>query len=237
MEIVEINSPRSIDLNYMYGANYHYGEKKLQSIDIYDTVSLCIKKNNYGNVIKSNYEFNDNIKNLIEKLINIFSIYTKKNIIKLNVNIVINDSYLQGDYYNILAGILIGLNQLYRAGLSKRELMAIGNLIDLEISYYILGGCRFITSDHNVVNVNNNSFSKYYIIKRNLLSEEDLRLHEFLLAYRNLKFGKMNNIYFVALRENQFIRLPLELKKEFHHIICNSAKNTNGHKVLVKYIK
>ena len=111
MEIVEINCPRGINLKNVIKNNKEDTKYLLQTVDIFDKVTVTKNINEKNGIfIECNKDLNDELKNDIRKIINIYSKYTNIKINNLVIKIEKNEIDLLENKYNILAAILLGLN-------------------------------------------------------------------------------------------------------------------------------
>ena len=235
METVEIKCPRSIDLKNLVNDNNPDTKSILQSVDIFDKVNL-IKKNrgNLGVCIESEDEFNIDFKNKIRNIIETFSRYVNINIDNLTIGFEKESISLLSNNYNILAGVLIGLNILYSTNLSSRELIFLASFVDSEISYYLVCGYKRIDINNKIHSIGENKFNKYYLID-DMSKEELIKIKEFLLK-DNIDYGVNGNYYFIALKDRDTLHIPISLKKEFKGIKIIDCKNTDGNRIFVKYL-
>ena len=238
MEIVEIKCPRSLDLTALDKQNIHDNGVILQTIDIYDSVIIKqeIKKET-GLVVISKDDVSDDLKDKIKEIILIYSKYTGIKIDNIVIELKRNEINILEQDENILAGLLIGLNNYFKTDLTLHELIFLGKKIDSLIAYYLIDGYKRIDNDYKVRNNGNNPYTKYYLIKpiSTITKEELLRMKEFIEKYPNLDYGFANEIYFIAVKDNIPLSIPISLKKEFSKTKIYMCKNASENKILIKY--
>ena len=240
MKTVEIKCPKSLNLTNIVGLKEN-NKKVLQTIDIYDKVSMTSypKKEN-GIYIKSNSELDDNLKNDIKRIIDIFVQYTNISITNLEITIKKNEIDLMNNYYNILACILIGLNVYFKTNLHTHELVYLSKSINNLIGYYIECGYKKIDINNKYYNIGENKYKKYVLFLDNIKEELMLIKQRIIELDNNLIKTDFNNDYFfIALPSNyksMIGNIPISIKKEFKEVKLLTAENACHNKVFVKYL-
>ncbi|MBR3660284.1 MAG: hypothetical protein IKN63_00075 [Bacilli bacterium] len=209
-------------------------ENIFQTINLYDEV--CISRNinkQKGILIKSNVELAEETKNNIQKLIDLFLNYVSITCDSLVVDIKKNKLNLLDNDYNILAGLLMGLNIYFKIYLPSHELIYLSKKIDELIAYYLICGYKKIDVNHRNYNIGENIYSKYFLFD-NINSEELLKVEEFV-SKNNLSYDESNKYPFLAVNYDFSFNALVSLKKEVEGIKIYDFKNTNENKILVKY--
>ena len=241
MEIVEIGCPRSINLISIPEFKNKYGETKsiMQTIDIYDFVSIKKDINkSLGVLIISRDNLTNELKNNIRKIINIFSNYIGVFINDITIEIKYDDYIYSKREENILAGLLIALNDYFKVQLTMSELIYLGEKINSFISYYLVGGYKKVLENGKFYNIGNNQYKKYLILNNFSTDniEEYDRLRNYLLNYNNTFLGK-NEYIFIAIKDILKPNFVFSLKKEFSYTSMHILNNVDNHRVLIKYLK
>ena len=240
MEIVEVNCPRSIDLLSIKSIKEKYLDAKsiLETIDIYDFISIKqeIKKET-GIMIISNDNLSITFQEQLKEILNIFSKYVGLKIHNLTIEIKLNPFVYLKTEENILAGLLLALNNYFKKYLTLHELVYLANKINPLISYYIVGGYKKIDMDNKNINIGENIYHKYFLLDKMSNNNEEIeRLQTFLTNYNNIDYG-IDECYFVAIKDFVLPRIPISLKKEFPNVVVNTFSNVKEPKVLIKYLK
>ena len=241
MEIVQVNCPRSIDLLSISNIKDNNKDAKhiLQTVDIYDFISIKqeIKKQT-GIIIISDDELLDTTKNKIKETIWLFSNYIGINIRDLIIEIKLDNFSFFKCEENILAGILIALNNYFKRYITLHELVFLADKIDPLISYYIVGGYKKIDNNNRSYNIGKNIYNKYLLIdKFNVINNEETnRFKSFLDNYENLSYG-IGECCFIAIKDYIVSNIPISLKKNFSKVVIHTVNNVKEPKVLIKYLK
>lgn len=234
MEIVEVSCPRSIDLKNIV-KNVEKNTKSIfQTVDIYDKVIISQNKKQSGIYIQLPESMDENIKNDIKKIIEIFSNYINKKIDNIIISIEKNKTDLLENKYNILAGILIGLNIYYNSLLQNHELVYLAQQIDNLISYYLVCGYRKIDINNKNLEIGENKYRKYLFFF-GMDDKERVNLKEYIIN-NNISYSDNNELYFIAIKDIDALRVPFTIKKEFKNVKFYECSNTNKNKVLKKYL-
>ena len=232
MEIVEVDCPRSIDLKNI--VNNHNDDVKyiLQTVDIYDKIIFEANKDNCnGIMIKSNFKIQDDLNNKINNVINLFLNYTNISVDNLTIYIEKNDISILNSDYNIIAGIINGLNTYFNTNLDLHELMFLAKKIDNIVCFYLVCGYKKIDLNNKNYSIGENKFKKYYLIY-NIEEEQLLKINQFVIDYK-VDIQKNGNYYLIAIKENNFFKFPISLRSKDIY----SCENVNKSKILKKYIK
>ena len=140
----------------------------LQNSNIMDYVEI---KRDYGLEIKGDIELLE--REVFLRSINIFQECTKLKVDNLSIDI----KRMCKRFYstsNIIAGILIGLNEYYHANLTIDELKKLSYKIDKFAPYFLVGGFKkYDEEKEEMVNLPKNLYQSYIIVdkKDNLLLE------------------------------------------------------------------
>lgn len=147
MEVV-VQAPAKInftlDITSKLPNGYHTVDMVMQTVDLFDKVVLS---NHAGIVLTSNWRFIPcNHKNTAWKAAKLFFEYTK---IKGGVAVHLSkriptQAGLAGGSTDA-AAVLLGLNHLYRAGLSLDKLQEIGALVGADVPFCLQGGMMLAT--------------------------------------------------------------------------------------------
>ena len=230
MKLVEINCPRSIDLkNVVDSKNIQH---LLQSIDIYDKVVISETKEK-GIFINYNNEKNEEILSEINKLIGIFSKYINMDVNNIKINIETNKNILFQSKYSILATILLGLNIYYNNILSFHELVYLADEINCFISYYLICGYRKI-DEYGKMHNNLENIYKEYLLFLNLNEDEKNRIRNYV--YNNKLDYSDKDIYFIAIKNQDILKTPISIKREFNDMKICEYSNVYKNKTLKKYL-
>ena len=236
MEIVEICCPRSVDLKYLFKDQNNNTKNIFQSVNIYDKVIICKnieKKNNI--LIECETEIDDKLRETIQTLIILFFKYNNINVNNLIIKIEKNETNLLNSNYNILAGILVGLNVYYNTNLSTHQLLYLSNKINPLIAYYIICGYKKIDINNKNYNIGENQFKRYLLLD-NLDSNKIELIKKFMMQHKNIDSVFNGDVNFIALKDNYYINLFIWLKKEFNDIKIINCENVNKNKILKKYL-
>ena len=231
MEIVEIKCCESIDLKNIINIK---DSNILQTVDIYDEVTIRCDNKQKGIFINSNIDLSDDIKDKLKCLIDLFLKYTGKQVNNLIVDIKKNNITLMDNYCNILAGLLVGLNVCFQTNLTTHELIFLSKNIDNLIAYYLICGYRKIDYNHKNYNIGDNNFNKYFLIEK--FNQEELKRIKDFVANNNLVGDTYNNYYFVAVKDTYPVKAVITLKKMFNKHKIYDFRNASANKVLVKYL-
>ncbi|MBQ8891250.1 MAG: hypothetical protein IJ068_00075 [Bacilli bacterium] len=241
MKTVDVNCPKSLDLKNIVKTKE--SASILQTVDVFDKVAITsYLRGMPGIFIKSSEELDDALKNDIKMIVDLFLKYINISVSNLEINIEKNRLNLTNNYYNILAGILIGLNIYFQNSLHKHELIYLGSTINNLIGYYIECGYKKIDIDNRYSSIGENNYYKYIILE-DLKKEELLRIKNKLIEInKEHVIADFNNEYFfIALSRNLVFKynlsnLPIKLKKEFNNVKVTITSNVNENKVLVRYL-
>jgi len=234
MEIVEVSCPRSIDLKNIVKNDDKNIKSIFQTVDIYDKVIISQNKKQSGIYIQLPESMDENIKNDIKKIVEIFSQYINKKIDNITISIEKDKIDLLENKYNILAGILIGLNIYYNLLLQNYELVYLAQQIDNLISYYLVCGYRKIDTNNKNFDIEENEYKKYLFFI-DIDSEERVNLKKYIIN-NNISYSDNNGLYFIAIKDIDALRVPFTIKKEFKNVKFYECSNTNKNKVLKKYL-
>lgn len=240
MKSVEIKSPKSLDLKNIVNSKENISI--LQTVDVFDKITI----NSYPKGIKKIFILSDDelsleLKYDIEKIINLFLKYANIEMINLEIRIEKNELNLIDNYYNIIAGILVGLNAFFHGILHKHELIYLGKSINYLVGYYIECGYKKI-ENNKFYNNGENNYYKYFIFE-DVEKEELIKIKNRLIEINkeNIVADFSNDYFFVALSNSPNLRyhltyIPIKLKRDFKNIKITTAYNVNESKVLVKYL-
>ena len=239
MKIVEVKSPESLDLtNFVTNS---LDVSIFQTVDVFDKIIIT---SHIKGKTETFIEVNDNnIANDIRKIVDLFFKYTNYGFINLEIKVERSKINLIDNYYNILAGVLLGLNVLFQNTLHKHELIYLGNQVNNLIGYYIECGYKKIDINNKFYKFGNNEFLKYIVLKSN--SKEELLSYKKLIlemVREQVQTSIDNNYIIIPFKNNQDLTHEynmtfIKLKHEFKNLDVMSLSNLDENKILVRYLK
>ena len=177
MKSIDIYCPARINLHLnIDGFNkekeLHYLNLVNQTINIFDVIN--IRKNNKKEVplqINANLEVLEYLYDDLFKIYQLFYSYTKREfdgiVVGIEKNIPIRSGL--GDKSSIIAGFLVGLNEIYHTNLSNHELIFLTSLVNFEAPYFIKGGyAKVFNVGNKITPLENNPYNNYLVIIPNI---------------------------------------------------------------------
>lgn len=224
MKNIKLSCPAKLNLNLSIIKKridgMHDIESQFQLINLFD--EMCIKKScDKSNNIQTNLkDLIDDEKNIVFEAINELSRYVGKKIycdIKITKNIPIGGG-LGGGSSNA-AGALIGINYLFKLGLSSKELMSIGKSLGADVPFFVFGKNAWASGiGDNLIEEKNFSKKKYLL----LFPQINSSTKELFFEWDKLDINSQKKIQ--LNEENSFFPLFLEKNKDLNKVIQNLTK-------------
>ncbi len=200
----------------------------LQSINLYDNISIIIQKNNFNNIqiiYKSKFDFNINLEHdIVYKSVKLFfDVSEIKNtgvLVKINKNIPVGAGLAGGSADG--AGAIVGLNKIYNNFFTYQELVNLGAKIGCDVpfcisNYFFKNTAHAINTGTDLEFIKNNL--KYYLV----LIKPDMCIYTkqaYELFDKNNNFELKNiNITKNFIRNNNLPELCKNLYNRFESLI------------------